>query len=144
MSTTNLSDDSLDAMFSTFFKAQVKAPWPVAPAPSVLSEPSSLAAARSAGVEAPRNEPVSTGRDAGNKSRYTLAASVALLLGTCWTLSSGFQSADRPAPTAAPNGPSISYNPLTASDPDALTELRKEKALNGNNDGFTAPKIELP
>jgi hypothetical protein len=144
MSKTNLSDDSLDAMFSTFFKAQVKHPWPVAPAPSAHSEPSSLAAARAAQVEAPRNQPVVAGRDAGNKSRYTLAASVALLIGTCWTLSSGFQSADRAAPTASPNGPALNLNPMTASDPDALKELRKEKALNGNNDGFTAPKIELP
>lgn len=144
MSTANLSDDSLDAMFSAFFKAQVKHPWPAAPTPNTHSEPSSRAAARSAQVDAPRNQPAAAARDSGNKSRYTLAASVALLLGATWTLSSGFQSADRPAPGGSPNGPAVNLKPLTASDPDALKELRKEKALNGNNDGFTVPKIELP
>jgi len=149
MNKTPLTEDSLDAMFSDFFKAKMQKPWPAAPAtPTVRSEPSSLAAARAAQtpveVEAPRNQPVAASHDSGSKARYTLAASVALLIGTCWTLSNGFQPGERSAPAnGSPN--SVNMNPITASDPAVLTKIREENATKGNNknDGFVPPVIDL-
>ncbi|MCE9566183.1 MAG: hypothetical protein K8U57_29530 [Planctomycetes bacterium] len=146
MNKTPLSEESLDAMFSDFFKAKMQKPWPAAPAtPTLRSEPSSLAAARATQtpVEAPRNQPVAVNHDSSSKARYTLAASVALLIGTCWTLSNGFQPSERATPNGTPN--SVNMNPITASDPDALKELRKENATKGNNknDGFVPPMIDL-
>lgn len=135
---TSLTEDSLDSLFSGFFKAQMKQPWPAAPAtPTIHSEPSTLATARATVVETPRNQPVAAARDSSSKARYTLAASVALLIGTCWTLSNGLQPNDRPGNT---NGsPSMDMNPFKASDPEVLKELRKEKATKGNNDGLIDP-----
>jgi len=146
MNKTPLTEESLDAMFSDFFKAKMPKQWPAAPAtPAFRSEPSSLAAARAAQppVEAPRNEPVTTSRDTGSKSRYTLAASVALLLGTCWTLSNGFQPGARSTPNGTPSP--VNMNPVTASDPAVLTKIKEENATKGNNknDGFVPPVIDL-
>jgi hypothetical protein len=79
-------DDDLDRLLSRFLKAQMPDPWPAAPV--AHSEPSALAAARA--PLAPRNV------DPGRRARYTLAASVALVLGTCWAFSNGFRPGDRP------------------------------------------------
>ncbi|MBA4188776.1 MAG: hypothetical protein C0467_12325 [Planctomycetaceae bacterium] len=147
MNNPSLSDDSLDAMFSDFFKHQLKKPWPAAPvAPSVHSEPSTLAVARGSHTpETPRNQPVAANHDSSSKARYTLAASVALLIGTCWTLSNGFQTAERSATGNGSSGNPLNMNASTASDPAPLTELRKENATKGNNknDGFVPPVIDL-
>ncbi len=146
MNTTPLSEDSLDAMFSDFFKSQLKKPWPTAPQTTTIhSEPSSLAAARAAHTttEPPRNQPAAATHDSSSKARYTLAASVALLIGTCWTLSNGFQPGERPTPGNGSSNSPLNMNSGTASDPDALKELRKEKATKGNNDGFVPPMIDL-
>jgi hypothetical protein len=128
--------EDLDRLLSDFFKSQMKKPWPAAPA--VTSEPSVFVAARTAEVESPRNQPA--GRDTGTRARYTLAASVALLLGTGWFLSNGFQPAERPGPLpgVAPKG----IGDATASDPEVLKKLREEKARNG--EGFVIPKAEPP
>jgi len=148
MNKTPLSDDALDAMFSDFFKSKLKQPWPTAPqVVTAHSEPSVLATARAAQstTETPRNQPALASHDSSSKARYTLAASVALLIGTCWTLSNGFQPGDRPAPgTGSSNNP-LNMNSGTASDPDALKELRRENATKGNNknDGFVPPVIDL-
>lgn len=144
---TSLTEDAIDGLLGDFFKAQMRKPWPAAPAaPSVTSEPSVLVAARAShATEPPRNQPTAAQRDPGGKARYTLAASVALLLGTCWTLSNGFQPGEPTAPgsNSSPVGP-VNMNSLGASDPAALKEIRKDNAVKGNNGGFTPPKIELP
>ncbi len=145
MNKTTLSDDSLDAMFSDFFKAKMQKPWPTAPqTSSVVNEPSSLVAARSSSSETPRNQPVAMSHDSGSKARYTLAASVALLIGTCWTLSNGFQPGDRPTPGNGSSNP-VNMNPITASDPAVLTKIREENATKGNNknDVVAPPVIDL-
>src|SRR4051794_29755905 len=87
--------DELDRLLSEFFKAQLKHPWPNAPVPAganggaAQTEPSELLAARTA--NAPRNTAPPARRDNTARARFTLAASVALLLGTCWYLSNDFE-----------------------------------------------------
>jgi hypothetical protein len=144
MNKNSLSEDALDSLFSGFFKAQMKQPWPAAPgAPAVHSEPSTLATSRAQQTtETPRNQPVAASHDSSSKARYTLAASVALLIGTCWTLSNGFQPSDRPNSSNGSNG-SINGNSLSASDPPVLKEIRKEKAINGNKEA-TVPNVFGP
>ena len=67
----SLPPERVDDLLSDFFKSKLRQPWPAAP--SVLSA-----------------EP-STRRTAvpSNRARYTLAASVAILLGVCWLFSNG-------------------------------------------------------
>src|SRR5262249_44048814 len=102
------TDDALDGLLAHFFNAQFQKHWPAAPVVVASATPA-----------APRNE--SPAHDSGNRARYTLAASVALLLGTCWTLSNGFQAGERPAgPSPAPSAPGMNMNSLGASNPDAL------------------------
>jgi hypothetical protein len=82
-------DDDLDRLLSRFLKGQMPHPWPAAPAtPAARTEPSALAA--------PRNV------DPARRARYTLAASVAIVLGTCWAFSNGFRPGDRPGGVAVP------------------------------------------
>jgi hypothetical protein len=139
------AEDNLDRLLSDFFKAQMQSPWPAAPV-TPASEPSVLVAARNANTEAPRNQPAATAppaaRDSGSKARYTLAASVALLLGTCWYLSNGFRAAERTAPGSSnnPTGSGLIDKGI-AGNPDALEQLRKDKATGGN--GIIRPKIDL-
>ena len=117
------ADDSLDELLSDFFKAQMKQPWPPAPA-APTAVPQRPAA-----------------HDPGNRARYTLAASVALFVGTCWALSSGFQPGER---TRGPASNGVDMNSLGASDPDALKELRRNNAEKGNvgNDAFDPNRTE--
>jgi hypothetical protein len=63
---------------------------------------------------------------------------VALLLGTCWALSNGFQPADKPTTPAGPNV----VDPSKA-EAGVLEEIRKSNAIKGEK-GITPPKIELP
>ncbi|MCI0701964.1 MAG: hypothetical protein L0241_12855 [Planctomycetia bacterium] len=128
--------DELDRLFSDFFKAQLTKPWPKAPMPAATTEPSELVTART--TEAPRNQPTpvrATGRDNTARARFTLAASVALMIGTCWYFSNGFAPGERPtAPTPNPNG---SFLPGSgAHGGDALDQINKNKA--------TEPKPEPP
>jgi hypothetical protein len=82
MSQMPLPPNSVDDLLSDFFKAQVPQPWPGSPR---TVEPASLVARRGA---------------ANNRSRVTLAASVALLLGMCWVFNNGPQpERGRVAPT---------------------------------------------
>jgi hypothetical protein len=130
MNHTPPSDESIDRLLSEFLKAQLPQPWPAAPA-TAASEPSVLVADRAGAAEAPRNQPAP--RDTTARSRFTLAASVALLLGTCWTLSNGFQAGDRPATGTNGNGPGISLNGTTADGKDGLPgAVAKEKDKTGN------------
>jgi len=65
--------DDVDRLLTAYFRAQMPAKWPAAPSPGGLR--------RSARDESsPRTDPAA-------KSRWALAASVALLVGSCWYLS---------------------------------------------------------
>jgi hypothetical protein len=131
--------DELDRLFSEFFKAQLKHPWPNAPVPASSSastqptEPSELRAARA--QEAPRNTPAPARRDSSARARFTLAASVALMLGTCWYLSNGFAPGSRPG-QGTPN-PATPMLPDSGADADKhppLKTLEEDKA-KGNVGG---------
>ncbi len=130
--TTNSPDD-LDRLLSDFFKAQMKNPWPNAPL-AQAAEPSELATR----LDAPRNEPAPARRDQTARAKFTLAASVAFLLGTAFYMSDGYAPAPRPGAQPATNGgPSL----LNASDAKApqggvLDTLSKDKVNGG------APKVD--
>ena len=66
----NRPDDDLDRMFRAYYQAELPARWPAAPRPWAES-PSPAA---------------ESNRDPASKSRWALAASVAMLLGGCWYL----------------------------------------------------------
>jgi len=76
MNLPNDSHDEMDRILSSFFKAQMPAQWPDAP---------SVSASRSSATIVPATErstaPMFT------SSRVSLAASVAILIGSCWYLS---------------------------------------------------------
>ena len=116
----NQSPDGLDRLLGDFFKSQLKQPLPAAPIP-VQSEPSTLVAVRNA-------PPLKVG-DHGTRARITLAASFALLLGTCWYLSGDGQPTNRATGTKpAANGGTINLDNGTAGNPAALEHLKKDKA----------------
>jgi hypothetical protein len=130
MNHTPPSDESIDRLLSEFLKAQMPQPWPAAPA-TATSEPSVLVASRAGATDAPRNQPAAP-RDTSARSRFTLAASVALLLGTCWTLSNGFQSGDRPA-AGGSNGNAVDANKFSADGKGGLPgAIANEKDKKGN------------
>jgi hypothetical protein len=70
----NVPGDEVDRLLGEYFQAQMPAKWP--PAPTPANEP-----ARSARPDISRRP------DPATKSRWALAASVALLIGSCWYLS---------------------------------------------------------
>jgi hypothetical protein len=114
----NLSpNENVDRLLSAFFKAEMPDPWPAAPLATASSEPAALVAERGG---APRNEPAVARRDHNSRARYTLAASVALLLGTCWTLSNGFQSGNGPARVPANGTNPDVLSPSNAKTPDEI------------------------
>jgi len=65
---------------------------------------------------------------------------VALLLGTCWYFSNGYQPAARPG-HAAPSGGLLGG--AEASKPVPGMELRRDKAIKGDN-GNSRPPVKLP
>jgi hypothetical protein len=125
--------EALDGLLSDFFKSRMRHPWPAAPVP-MSAVPSSLVAAR--------NQPSA---DAAKRARVTLAASVALLLGTCWYLSGGSQPDLRNTPR--PNGgtgPSI-LNEGSAQQPREFDKGReKAKTTQNPMTGFKPGPIDLP
>ena len=135
--------DQLDELLSDFFKSKLPHPWPDAPA---VDEPRGLSpwsVENSTGINpvARRSSPT----DHGRRARYTLAASVALLLGTCWLLTSGSQPADRPAAKPGTGGVDVLRNG-TATMPEPLDKIREGKAKKTADPmvGFQPPKINLP
>ena len=104
-----MSQNSVDDLLSDFFKSKMRSPWPAAPT-TQSAEPSSLRAARRASH--------------GNRARVTLAASVAILLGTCWYLSNGSQPAERGS--AKPAVPGILDDGSAKMPP----EFKKDKKAN--------------
>jgi hypothetical protein len=136
--------DELDRLLSDFFKARLKHPWPDAPRPSAgfgaalaTIGPSELATVRTA--SAPRNRPAAAGRDGIARSRFTLAASVALMLGTCWYLSDGAAPGPRPAPGPTSSGPALLSGATADGDShQPLKVIRKDKAT-----GDLGPAIDM-
>ena len=126
----------LDELLSDFFKSQLKRPWPKAPVPesAARAEPSELAAVRAA--EPPRNSPPAPARRRDNtaRARYTLAASVALLLGTGWLLTDGLPPAGHLAPGPAANTPGNGFLPGSSADGKDHAPLKKmdEDKAKGN------------
>jgi hypothetical protein len=130
--------EGIDRLLTDYFKAQLKRPWPAAPrVPS--AEPLSIGAERvSVAVTLPNR---TSGRDGNSRARYTLAASVALLLGTCWYFSSGFQPANRIDPANSSRDGMLGE--AGASKPAALEELRKNSAIKSEKP-LSRPPMELP
>lgn len=134
------TQDDLDRLFSEFFKAQVRHPWPNAPVLATANssapptEPSELVASRAA--DASQSDSAPARRDSSSRARFTLAASVALMLGTCWYMSDGFQPGARPATNPNPGGPGM-LQKGGANDPAVLKEVEKIKATEGG------PKIDM-
>ena len=70
-----MPDDEVDRLLSAFFRAEMPDPWPEAPEhQSTLADVQPVTVAAAPGVTL-------------NPSRFSLAVSVALLIGTCWCLS---------------------------------------------------------
>lgn len=132
--------DNLDRLFSEFFKAEMKHPWPKAPstAPAARpAEPSELAALRAAGSSRNEPAPAAKGRDHTARARFTLAASVALALGATWFLSNGFEPAARQGNAPAQGtGPMLPGGSASGQDDLRLKEIENNK-LKGD-----APKMD--
>jgi hypothetical protein len=126
--------DPLDRLLMDFFQSQLKQPWPPAPA-TPATEPAALVASR---------ETTPSRRDPSRRSRYTLAASVALVLGVGWLFSSGFAPGVRPNSGPAPTGGML--KDAGASQPAAVKELQKDNAIrNGVGKGRKdPPPLQLP
>lgn len=124
------SMDKLDRALSDFFKAQLPRPWAAAPE-ITSSEPSVLVGTRNGIARL----------DSVGKSRFTLAVSVALLLGLCWFLSDGFAPSNRNSHQPAPGTGSSMLGGASAGNPAVLKEIRKDKA---GKDADNRPRIELP
>ena len=97
--------DDLDRLLSRFYQSEMPGPWPPAPHPDGAARP--MPASRLSGYERPRQ--LVTG------PRAALAASVALLLGSCWFLSN--QTGDVPAPP---------HSGVTATDGKATKKFPHE------------------
>jgi len=105
--------DDLDRLLSRFYQSEMPAPWPPAPRPDAAALP--MPASRLPGYERPRQ--LVTG------PRAALAASVALLLGSCWFLSN--QTGDATAP---PHGSSAaSDGKATKKFPHEIGKTPKER-----------------
>lgn len=100
-----LPPDRVDDLLSGFYKSKLPSPWPAAPA---FAEPAK-----------PRMAAPS------NRARYTLAASVAFLLGTCWYLSNGSRTERVPSQTPG--------NPGILNDGSAKMPKEFEKAKKAND-----------
>ncbi|MDB5307873.1 MAG: hypothetical protein JWO38_2075 [Gemmataceae bacterium] len=135
MSQSIIQPDAIDSFLSDFFKSRMRHPWPAAPVP-VSAQPSALVAPRVA----------SSQMDTNGRARITLAASVALLIGTCWYLSNGWQSADRSLSKPGQGGGPNVLPESTAESPGAFEKNRKDKASQTKDPmaGFQPGPITLP
>ena len=119
--------DELDRLCADFFKSQLKHPWPKAPG---------AASERSERVVAPAR------RDNTARARFTLAASVALLLGTCWMLSNGFQPVERTNGTVPTNTTANPMSQFTA-DGDKHEPLEKIEENKAKANGGAIPEVKF-
>jgi hypothetical protein len=132
------TSDELDRLLSDFFKSQLKQPWPKAPLPAsgASTEPSELAAARL--TEVPSDKPAPAARrDNTARSRFTLAASVALVLGASLLLSNGYRPGVRPG--VPPTNGGLKMLPKSEAMPGkggVLDQIDKNKATKDNDGGF--------
>lgn len=126
MSQTTHPPDDLDRAFADFFGAQMPRPWPAAPAVA------SVASAK-------------TATDPSRRARWTLAASVALVLGAGWLLSGGSPTGGRPNAKPGPAGVADPFAGSTATMPDALKGRPKAPAETKQpGQGFKPGSINLP
>ena len=124
-----MTPDKLDRLFAEFFQSELsKRPWPPAPVPS---EASTVVAARN------------TTPDPNRHARRVLAASVAILLGSCWALSNGLPMTDRGPSLDGPAGTNMLPG-ATADEKGVLPELRKGKSKTENPPAFTPGPMNLP
>lgn len=101
-----MNADKLDRLFTDYFHAEMsKRPWPPTPVGAV---------------------PRSATPDPNRHARRVLAASVALLLGSCWVLSNGLTPTDRGS-SPAPTGTNM-LGGATADEKGVLPAIRKSKA----------------
>ncbi|MDY3557533.1 hypothetical protein R5W23_000059 [Gemmata sp. JC673] len=131
------SVDALDALLSDFFKAQLPTPWPKAPVASVPVVPSEVARA----AAAPGKVQGVPARDSTARARFTLAASVALLLGTGWFLADGVQSGPHTGRGASPDAGGLKFLPdsgASGHDHAPLKKMGEDKAKG--NEGI---KIDI-
>ena len=136
MSQTLQDADGIDRLLSDFFKSKMPHPWPAPPVPpGALAEPSTLAAAR----DDRREREARPAASSGNRARYTLAASVALMLGACWYLSTGANPAGKPASPVAPGTGTDFLSPGSAKLPEPFEKHgnpeKKEKGKRGFHPG---------
>lgn len=130
---TNASPDELDRLLSGYFKAQMQRPWPAAPVPT-QSEPAELVAVRNTTTAA------SPASDHTTRSRITLAASVAILLGSCWYLSNGLEQGHRPAASKpSPGGEPGMLPDGMSQDPEILSKVKEIKATQPQPDPADMP-----
>jgi hypothetical protein len=132
--------DELDKLLSDFFKAQLKKPWPNAPVPPTAqtSEPSELAAARSASQGAPARP--AKRADSTARARFTLAASVALVLGAGILLSNSFDSGPRPSTPVQNN--MLKDSGADGNKSELLKKIGENKAKGAEN--TAPPKTKIP
>ena len=134
--------DELDRLFSDFFKAQLTKPWPKAPQPGApaTNVPSELVAVRTA--DTPHNDAAPVQRDNTARARFTLVASVALMLGTSLLLSYGFSPGNRPVGTPT-NGGSNVMPDLRGEGKESLDNIKKIRATEPKPERFKAPPIDM-
>jgi hypothetical protein len=117
-----MNADKLDRLFTDYFHAEMtKRPWPPAPVTADVAR---------------RAAP-----DPNRHARRVLAASVALLLGSCWVLSNGLPTTDR-GPSPSPTGTNMLPG-ATADEKGVLPELRKSKSKDQAPPPAVGP-INLP
>jgi hypothetical protein len=122
---TEANPDALDRLLGDFFKGQMKQPWPPAPHTGSFAEP------------ALRNAVP----DHGLRSRLTLAASVAILLGSCWYLTSDSPGGSRGGTNQPGSGGTLRMNDLKAEPGKGgiLDKVKEIKATQPKTDPADAP-----
>lgn len=113
-------DDELDHLLRAYFRSQIPAVWPPAPAPEATATPSALQA--QIAPPASSRPPSDTLR----RPRYVLAASAIALLALGWFLIERHTAIVSHLPNPASGRGGNSMLPLTeASNPPVLQHLRK-------------------
>src|SRR5579884_277089 len=116
--------DDLDRLLRTFLRSQLPHPWPPPPVTSTVAS---------------RQRRPGDGRNL-MRSRWTLAASVALLLVGSWLLPSRFTPDAKPE--SGPSGPMISDNPRDVPKQHKHQIENKNKPGLAVDDGEDFPELE--
>ena len=135
--------EPLDRLLTEFYRARLPHSWPAAPVPPEnRAEPAGPPKVRT--TENPSVVPAHS--DPSARARLTLAASVAILLGTCWYASTGGPIGERVGPRPATGvGPNVLPD-ATATMPPEFRKTNQQKAKNTTNPmaGFQPKAIPLP